>query len=150
MGGGLPDAALPAERHLVLGPDVPVCSISPPGLPLLLPQHGPGPPHHHTALHPRQEGLCPFMCSLCNCSNLCVTPSFVTKRMCLNVACRVRRIMADACDFRSAASPPPPALRTRLRVLLCAPTAATPAARVEELQLTDRYITIHWGCLILA
>ena len=51
--------------------------------------------------------------------------------------------MADACAFRSAASLPLPALRTRWRVLPCGPTAATPAARVGELLLTDRYITTH-------
>lgn len=56
MGSGLPDSALPAECHLVLRPDVLVCSVSPSGLPLLLPQHGSGPPYYDTALHPGQEG----------------------------------------------------------------------------------------------
>lgn len=56
VGGGLPDAALPAERHLVVGPHVSVGSVATAGLPLLLPQHGAGPAHHHPALHTGQKG----------------------------------------------------------------------------------------------
>lgn len=142
VGGGLPDAALPAERHLVLRPNVPVCSVSAAGLPLLLPQHGPGPPHLHTALHPCQEGR---YLSLCNIM-FHVASSFVTKQLltCLNIACRVRRTTAGACASHSAAPRPPPALQTQLKEPPCAPTAATPAARAGELPLTDRYITTPW------
>lgn len=56
VGSGFPDAALPAERHLVVGPHVLVGSVTAAGLPLLLPQHGAGPAHHHPALHTGQEG----------------------------------------------------------------------------------------------
>lgn len=56
MGGGLPDAALPAERHLVFRPHVPVGAVAAAGLPLLLPQHGAGLADHHPALHTGQEG----------------------------------------------------------------------------------------------
>lgn len=58
MGSWLPDSPLPAECHLVLRPDVSVRSISPPGLPLLLPQHCSGPPHYYTTLHTCQKGQC--------------------------------------------------------------------------------------------
>lgn len=57
VGSGLPDSALPAECHLVLRPDVLVCSISASGLPFLLPQHGSGPSYYNTALYPGQKGL---------------------------------------------------------------------------------------------
>ncbi len=77
VGSGLPDAALPAECHLVLRPDVPLRSISPPGLPLLLPQHCPGAPHHHIALHPLKKGL-----SLCSCTNMQAQESVWRTRMC--------------------------------------------------------------------
>lgn len=139
LGGGFPDAALPGERHLVLGPDVPVCSVSPPGLPLLLPQHSAGPSHHHPALHPCQEGLYLSHYMYKNLCDLIVCDETHALKRCV---CRVRRTMADACASRSAASPPRPVLRIRWRALPCDPTAATPAARVGELQLTDRFITV--------
>lgn len=78
VGCGLPDTALPAERHLVLRADVPVGSLSPPGLSLLLPEHCPGPPHHHTALQPRQEGQALFVC-------VCVIMSCTYKCLCVNM-----------------------------------------------------------------
>lgn len=77
VGSGLPDASLPAKRHLVLGPDVPVRSISAPGLPLLLPEHGPGPPHHHPALQPCQEGR-----SVCTCVCVFVLNVYVSVHNC--------------------------------------------------------------------
>lgn len=88
--------------------------------------------------------------ALCNCRNLSLTSSFVTKQICLYIAGRVRRTMAGACVSRIAVPLPLPALRTRWRVLPCGPTAATPAARVAELLLTDRYITIPCRSLCLA
>lgn len=117
VGCGLPDTALPAERHLVLRADVPVGSLSPPGLSLLLPEHCPGPPHHHTALQPRQEGQALFVCVCYYVLHLqvsvCQYVRFNSFFMFENIASRARRTMADACASRSAVQLPLPALRTR-------------------------------------
>lgn len=78
---------------------------------------------------------------------------FMTKRTICVMVCRVRRIMADACVSLSAVQHPHPALQTQWKVLRFAPIAATQAAKVEELQQTDRCATMHFArcrlCLCL-
>lgn len=68
------------------------------------------------------------------------------------IKCRVRRIMAGACDCRSAVRLPHPTLQTLWRVPRFDPTAATPAARVAEPLLTDRCARVHTDsvCLCLS
>lgn len=107
VGGGLPDSALPAERHLVLRPDVLVCSISASGLPFLLPQHGSGPSYYNSALYPGQKGLSEQLpAGICGEQlQRCLTQAFIPGR--------VRKTTADACDSRSAASLLLPARQTR-------------------------------------